>query len=127
MKITYKRKNLVSAESLKAYIFVIARNMVMENFRKRKKHNESLKEYELYLTAGDTSENTAGQDEILRLQNALAVLPAEQKEVVSMKIFQSMTFDDISECLKISINTAASRYRYALDKLKTILKVRENE
>ena len=99
----------------------------MENFRKRKKHNESLKEYELYLTAGDTSENTAGQDEILRLQNALAVLPAEQKEVVSMKIFQSMTFDDISECLKISINTAASRYRYALDKLKTILKVRENE
>ena len=51
---------------------------------------------------------------------ALAVdrLPAEQREVLIMKIWNELTFADIGAVLGISQNTAASRYRYALAALK---------
>jgi len=55
-------------------------------------------------------------------QQALAAaidrLPAEQREVLVMKIWNELTFADIGTVLGISQNTAASRYRYALAGLK---------
>ena len=55
-------------------------------------------------------------------QRALAVaidrLPAEQREVLVMKIWNELTFADIGTVLGIPQNTAASRYRYALCALK---------
>ena len=55
-------------------------------------------------------------------QQALAAavdrLPAEQREVLVMKIWNDLTFADIASVLGISQNTAASRYRYALAALK---------
>jgi RNA polymerase sigma-70 factor, ECF subfamily len=53
---------------------------------------------------------------------ALAELPEEQRAVVHLKLWEEMTFAEIGEALGISINTAASRYRYALDKLQTLLR-----
>jgi len=44
-----------------------------------------------------------------------------------MKIFQEMTFEEISRTLRISQNTAASRYRYGIEKLKSKLKRFKNE
>jgi RNA polymerase sigma-70 factor (ECF subfamily) len=49
---------------------------------------------------------------------ALGELPEEQREVVVMKIWGSLSFPQIAEALGISANTAASRYRYALAKLR---------
>jgi RNA polymerase sigma-70 factor (ECF subfamily) len=55
-------------------------------------------------------------------QQALAVavdhLPHEQREVLVMKIWSELTFAEIAAALEISQNTAASRYRYALNALK---------
>ena len=45
----------------------------------------------------------------------------EQREVVHLKIYDQMTFAQIAGASDISINTAASRYRYALAKLRTLL------
>ena len=42
----------------------------------------------------------------------------EQKEVLSLKVWGELTFDEISRTLDLSLNTVASRYRYALQKLK---------
>src|SRR5215467_7394662 len=53
---------------------------------------------------------------------ALAKLPAEQREVIVLKIWHEYTFEEIGELLEISPNTAAGRYRYGLQKLKTHLK-----
>ncbi len=53
---------------------------------------------------------------------ALAALPAEQREVIVLKIWHEYTFEEIGELLEISPNTAAGRYRYGLQKLKTSLK-----
>jgi RNA polymerase sigma-70 factor (ECF subfamily) len=59
-----------------------------------------------------------------RLQRALLALPAEQREVVALKIGGELTFAEIARVLGVSINTAASRYRYALEKLRCLLDVR---
>jgi RNA polymerase sigma factor (sigma-70 family) len=49
---------------------------------------------------------------------ALGTLPAEQREVLVMKVWGGLSFPQIAEALGVSANTAASRYRYALAKLR---------
>ena len=49
---------------------------------------------------------------------AIDHLPAEQREVLTLKIWNELTFAEIASALGISQNTAASRYRYALAALK---------
>jgi RNA polymerase sigma-70 factor (ECF subfamily) len=56
------------------------------------------------------------------LAAAVALLPPEQREVLVMKIWNELTFADIASVLRISQNTAASRYRYALAALKKNIK-----
>jgi RNA polymerase sigma-70 factor, ECF subfamily len=51
----------------------------------------------------------------------LTTLPADQREVIVLKIWHDCTFEEIGEMLAISPNTAAGRYRYGLQKLKTCL------
>ena len=52
------------------------------------------------------------------VEKAVRRLPSEQQEVILLKIWGEMTFEDIGNTLDISLNTAASRYRYALEKLR---------
>jgi RNA polymerase sigma-70 factor (ECF subfamily) len=53
---------------------------------------------------------------------SLAALPGDQREVIVLKIWHEMTFEEIGELLAVSPNTAAGRYRYGLQKLKARLK-----
>ena len=55
-------------------------------------------------------------------QVALATLPEEQRETVIMRIWSGMTLDEIAVATGVSLNTVASRYRYALHKLREKLK-----
>jgi len=48
-------------------------------------------------------------------------LPDEQREVVIMKIWGGLTFAQIAGAIGISANTVASRYRYAIERLETVL------
>ncbi len=52
------------------------------------------------------------------IEAALQRLPAEQREVLVLKIWGELTFDEIARQLGIPLNTAASRYRYALTALR---------
>jgi len=58
---------------------------------------------------------------------ALRSLPSEQAEVVVLKIWEEMTFAQIAEILEMSPDTAASRYRYAMQKLTHKLDPAEGE
>jgi RNA polymerase sigma-70 factor (ECF subfamily) len=60
------------------------------------------------------------------LEEAVVQLPSEQREVVVLKIWGGLTFAQIAEQLELSAHTAASRYRYALSKLRESLKGVEN-
>lgn len=54
--------------------------------------------------------------------HALGELPDDQRAVVHLKLWQGFTFEQIAATLDIPANTAASRYRYGLDKLRTLLR-----
>ncbi|MFO1477693.1 MAG: sigma-70 family RNA polymerase sigma factor [Verrucomicrobiota bacterium] len=53
---------------------------------------------------------------------AMGELPPEQRAVLHLKLWERLTFEQIAEVLEISPNTAASRYRYGLDKLRSQLR-----
>ncbi len=53
-----------------------------------------------------------------QLEEAVIQLPDEQREVVVLKVWGGLTFAQIADQLELSANTAASRYRYALGKLR---------
>jgi RNA polymerase sigma-70 factor (ECF subfamily) len=56
------------------------------------------------------------------IEAALQRLPAEQREVLVLKIWNELTFEQIAGALGVPLNTAASRYRYALAALRKELK-----
>nr|MCU0797954.1 RNA polymerase sigma factor [Akkermansiaceae bacterium] len=56
-------------------------------------------------------------EDALILRQAVDSLSPKLREVVTMKVWGGLTFAEISEALAISPNTAASRYRYALEQL----------
>ena len=52
------------------------------------------------------------------LGRALADLPSEQRQIVILKVWGQLTLQEAADLLEIPLNTAASRYRYALEKLR---------
>lgn len=62
-----------------------------------------------------------GDERRQEIEVALQRLPVEQREVLVLKIWQELTFEQIGAALEIPPNTAASRYRYALTALKAQL------
>lgn len=95
-----------------AYLYRATRNASL-NLRRTRTRETDLKETELWFVhpGGD-------QDEILHLQSALKELPEEQRETVFLKVWSGMTLLEISEITETPLNTVASRYRYALEKLR---------
>ncbi len=61
------------------------------------------------------------------LAGALPALPAEQREVVVLKVWGDLTFEQIGQQLEISPNTAASRWRYAMEALRRLVTARTYE
>lgn len=61
------------------------------------------------------------------LAQSLPLLPAEQREVVVLKVWGALTFDQIGEQLSISPNTAASRWRYAMEALRKLITARAHD
>lgn len=60
-------------------------------------------------------------EQLRQLNNALAQIPEQQREVIILHLQGEMKFRAIAECQSVSISTVQSRYRYGLDKLRSIL------
>jgi RNA polymerase sigma-70 factor (ECF subfamily) len=65
------------------------------------------------------------EEAALELQSALRGLPEEQREVIVLHVWGQMSFEEVAEALAIPANTAASRYRYGLSKLREQFQVTE--
>ncbi len=115
LRLVEKVNKLNRVKNLKAYLYRAIRNESLNCIRKTRKEISS-EEHFLEKTAGDEK-----LVDIMSVENALKELPSEQREVVYLKIFQGFNFRQMGEILEISQNTVASRYRYALEKLKTLL------
>lgn len=108
------------------YLYRAARNEALSRLRKRTVRARAAAELiysaELFATIEGSQESA---EEAARVNAALLSLPVEQREVVVLKVYQNMTFKEIARVTGASQNTAASRYRYALAKLKEILEEEE--
>lgn len=127
VKIAEKRDRIAAANNITGYIFKVARNEAMDYFRAQPKHHEDISRYENILCIKEEHKDKVDDEEIKEISKSLGILPQKQREVISMKIFQEMTFEEISRALRISQNTAASRYRYGIKKLKNSLRGFNNE
>lgn len=125
--IAEKRNRIARARNLTGYIFAMAKNQAFDFLRTESKYNKNIKDYKNIFTIRSITTDKLNEKELQEITNALLSLPWIQKEVVSMKIFQDMTFEDIAQALSISLNTAASRYRYGIEKLRNKLRRFEDE
>jgi len=119
-------ERLARVGNLAGYLFAMTRNLALNARRNRRaKREENIEDYTDILTEEPNDPIKADdRDQILK---ALLELPLEQREVVTMKCWQDMTFEEIAHALKVSLNTAASRYRYALEKLRDRLRRLQDE
>jgi RNA polymerase sigma-70 factor (ECF subfamily) len=100
-----------------AYLYACVRRFALEwlrgrSRRARREEIAAKSDQQLLVSALE-------QDERRKIiEAAMQSLPAEQREVLVLKIWGELTFPQIATALEISANTAASRYRYALAKLR---------
>lgn len=118
------RDRLRHVEHLPAYLFVSLRRLLARwsaNARRERARQVTEAEPAAATAAAAVPTNELREE----LDAALAELPAEQREVVVLKLDAELTWQAIGHVLGISPNTAASRYRYALEKLRATLAARE--
>ena len=119
--IAKKRETVAQALKLKPYLFRLARNLALNRIGKEKRKQQGSQEVGRWLEIeGEGMEHSLDTE---RVEIALSELPEDQRSVIGLKFFRHMTFQEIARMLEISQNTAASRYRYGMGKLKTLLKV----
>jgi RNA polymerase sigma-70 factor, ECF subfamily len=114
---------LDQARNERAFLLRLARNAAVDLIRRRdsrQRHENRFASEEpiLFAPSADPDE----QEFRLRLSEALGLLPPDQREVVHLKLWEEYTFHEIAEALEIPLDTAASRYRYALNKLREHLR-----
>lgn len=113
------RDSLRSVANLRAYLFTALRHAATRT-AVRRRTDQRVPVLDLDTLAAPAPRALAAGP-AARLERALAILPAERREIIALKIDADLTFREIADVLGISPNTAASRYRYALAELRDLL------
>ena len=124
---TLKRGNYNEEGKFLPWVIRIAHNLVIDHFRKNKrmpKFNNS-GDFDIFSVLSDSSLNAEGelvQSQIVQDVRAMVEkLPEDQKSVLVMRMYNDMSFKEISENTGVSINTALGRMRYALINLRKLI------
>lgn len=99
-----------------AYLYRAVRNAAL-NARRNRAKDVGLDSQEAWF-----QQRADGQESSVALQCALRELPEEQRDAVILHIWAGMTFEEMAESTGVPANTAASRCRYGLEKLRDRLK-----
>ncbi len=124
---TLKTKSYNEEGKFLPWVMRIAHNLVVDHFRKAKKmpFQRETEEYSIFNYMTDNSLNIEGQIISEQVESDLAKLldelPADQKEVLVMRMYQDLSFKEIADLTGVSINTALGRMRYALLNLRKII------
>jgi RNA polymerase sigma-70 factor, ECF subfamily len=103
--------------SVKAYLYVVARNEVFQAARR-----DSRASHVPILSEPSRPEAIVDAERAEIVSKALDALPSEQREVVVLKTYGGHTLSEIADVTGTSLGTATSRYRYALEKLSSLLR-----
>ena len=109
------------------WVMRIAHNLIIDHFRRNKKMPmfRETEEFSIFSIMTDhslTIENQMISEQVENdLKKIIEELPNDQKEVLIMRIYQDLSFKEISELTGVSINTALGRMRYALMNLRKVI------
>jgi len=109
------------------WVMRIAHNLIIDHFRRNKKMPlfRETEEFSIFSIMSDNSltiENQMISEQVEKdLKKIINELPDDQKEVLVMRIYQDLSFKEISELTGVSINTALGRMRYALMNLRKVI------
>jgi len=121
------RKRIFVARSrlLKPYLFQMARNVATNRIKRdRRIRDRAELTSDWLIPIGPTPHD---ENRIQELAAGLAQLPEKQRSVLVLKFYQGKTFREIGALLGISENTAASRFRYGIEKLRRVMMDGQNE
>ena len=109
--------------SLRNYLISSVVNRVRDRFRKKKHHMVELDKVAPVSSDSDGPEQSViFAEELQLLADALFQLPLEQRETIILHLNGGMKFKEIAEVQHIKLSTVQGRYRYGLEKLRTILR-----
>ena len=110
------------AGSLKSYLTTCVVNRARDRMRANQRGPVRLDESMSMSSCSDTPEQEIVCSELAqRLNHAIAQLPDEQREVVVLHLKGEVKFREIARLQGVSVNTTQGRYRYGLDKLRSLL------
>lgn len=118
-------ERLAKVANVRAYLYRSLRNRVLDEFRRNKREMNALGETDA-ITLVKPRDTVASREEAEKLNEALMRLPAEQREVVLLRIYGEMKFADIADVLQASTKTVESRHRLALEKLREWLQTQSS-
>lgn len=108
--------------SLKGYLATCVANRARDKMRTRQRQAVPAGQVDSICSNAKGPELSAAySEELQQLGDALAKLPYEQREVVVLHLQAGMRFTQIAKTQDISVNTLRSRYRYGLQKLRSLL------
>jgi RNA polymerase sigma-70 factor (ECF subfamily) len=123
IKVARNPRLLQGVKDPRAFLLRLAHNQAIDLVRRcaardRNREQAAAQEGALFAATDNPDEKVFAA----RLAEALGELPPDQRAVVHLKLWERLTFEQIAATLDISPNTAASRYRYAIDKLRERLR-----
>ncbi|CAN5517655.1 sigma-70 family RNA polymerase sigma factor [soil metagenome] len=104
----------------RVFLLRMAHRVMIDRFRRRATRTRLEGAVEARVFAA--TEDPDAEAHRRALEAALGELPEEQRAVVHLKLWGGLTFAEIAEALEVPANTAASRYRYGIDKLQALLR-----
>lgn len=130
--LTIKQGRYTENGKFPAWITRIAHNLIIDYYRQTKAENlqsSSISEVDV-LNRKELSEATIEEDIISRqlmkdVRSLIKYLPDPQREVLTMRFYRNMSFKEIAEETRVSINTALGRMRYAVLNLRRIAAEKE--
>ncbi len=124
---TLKKGKYIEEGKFLPWVIRIAQNIIIDHFRKKNKQKNvyDTEEFSMFDILSDNSPDA--EEQMIRLQMIekikilIELIPEEQKEVLKLRMYEELSFQEISEKTGVSINTALGRMRYALINLRKII------
>jgi RNA polymerase sigma-70 factor (ECF subfamily) len=122
LRIARERDRLVRVRRPRVWVLTIAHRLAVDALRRRRRHAAD-PDAELALLAAPADD--PGRDvDAARASALLATLPARQREVVCLHLFEGLTFAEVGRVAGVPTFTAASRYRLAIARLRRALEAK---
>jgi RNA polymerase sigma-70 factor (ECF subfamily) len=123
IKLAREPKLLAGVRAERAFLIRLAHNAAIDLMRRRGTRERTKENFAAEILSPFAPTNDP-DEKVFRdqLADALGELPEDQRAVVHLKLWSGLTFEEIAAALEIPPNTAASRYRYGLDKLRDRLR-----